>query len=202
MDYPKSISKEDINKLPQQEFAGKIFIITDVNSAIRAAQDLSKAKIIGFDTETRPSFKSDQQFKVSLLQLVTEESAYLFRLRWTGLPQEVVQILSDPSIQKVGVAIRDDIRALQKLEPFEAAGFTDIAHEAKIRGFTNFGLRGLTAIFLSTRLSKTAKLTNWDNEVLSHAQENYAANDGLVSIKIYQRLMTLPVTHQKNEKNN
>lgn len=197
MDYPKSISKEDINKLPQQEYPGRIIVITDVNSAIKAAQVLANSKIIGFDTETRPSFKADQQFKVSLLQLVTEDVAYLFRLRWTGLPQEVIEVLTNPDIHKVGVAIRDDIKALQKLEPFKDAGFTDIAQEAKIRGFTNFGLRGLTAIFLGTRLSKTAKLTNWDNEQLSLAQQSYAANDGLVSIKIYQRLMELPVTHSK-----
>lgn len=193
MDYPKSISKDDINRLPQQDYTGRINLITTPEAAVQAAQELSKATLLGFDTETRPSFSADQQFKVSLLQLVTDDTAYLFRLRWTGLPPELKAVLANPAITKVGVAIRDDIKALQKLSPFDPGGFIDIAFEAQLRGFKNFGLRGLTAIFLGTRLSKAAKLTNWDNERLSDSQLSYAANDGLVSINIYRRLMELPV---------
>lgn len=193
MDYPKSISKDDINKLPQQEYPGKIVLITTPEEAIKAALELSMCTLLGFDTETRPSFSADQQYQVSLLQLVTDTTAYLFRLRFTGLPPELAHVLASEKITKVGVAIRDDIKALQKLRPFEARGFIDIAQEAEKRGFKNFGLRGLTAIFLGTRLSKAAKLTNWDNERLSPSQLSYAANDGLVSIGIYRKLMEIPV---------
>lgn len=198
MDYPKSISKEAINELPQQDFLGKIHLILTPEDAEQAALELSKATILGFDTETRPSFSANQQYQVSLLQLVTETDAYLFRLRGTGLPAGLTAVMSNPAILKVGVAIRDDLKALQKLAPFTPEGFIDIAHEAEKRGFKNFGLRGLTAIFLGTRLSKTAKLTNWDNERLSQAQLLYAANDGVVSIGIYHKLMPLPVTQTRS----
>jgi ribonuclease D len=184
----KNISKEDINLLPAMEFQGEVELIQDSEHAVRAAKDLAKESVLGFDTETRPSFHADQQFKVSLLQLATAQKAYLFRLHYIDFPQELAAIMSSEHIIKAGVAIRDDVKALQKLAPFEPRGFFDLADEARRRGIKSFGLRGLAAIFLELRIMKGAKLTNWDQRKLTASQISYAAVDAVAGLRIYQRM--------------
>lgn len=184
----KSISKDDINLLPPMEFHGTIELIEDTESAVRAAKELANEKVLGFDTETRPSFHADQQFKVSLLQLATNDKAYLFRLHHIDFPAELTAIFSDENIIKTGVAIRDDVKALQKLRPFEPKGFFDLADEARRRGITSFGLRGLAALFLELRIMKGAKLTNWDQRKLTPSQISYAAVDASAGLLIYQKM--------------
>jgi len=185
MTYLKSISKDEINELPILKFAGKTIIITNQVNAIKAVQELKKSSILGFDTETRPSFKKGESHSVSLLQLSNEDSSYLFRLHKFDFPRELADLLADEKIIKSGVAIRDDVIALQKLHPFEDAGFFELADEAKRQGYQNFGLRALTAIFLKQRLSKKAKISNWEQPRLTQAQLEYAALDSWVGLQIY-----------------
>ncbi len=196
MNYAKSISKDEINQLPMMEWKGRIEVVIHPERAVEVAEHLADRDILGFDTETRPSFRADQQYTVSLLQLASRECAYLFRLKHTGLPPELAAVLADPKVIKTGVAIRDDVKALQKIRPFVPAGFVDIADETDKRGFKNAGLRGLTAIFLGQRMSKAAKLTNWDQPHLTTAQLHYAALDAVAGLLVYQKVMQLPVPGQ------
>lgn len=188
MSYPKSISKEEINELPMLRLSVKIILITNQKDAIAAVQDLKKETMIGFDTETRPSFKKGETYDVSLLQLSNEDTCYLFRLHKFDFPRELADLLADKNIVKSGVAIRDDVIALQKLHPFEEAGFFELQSEAKKQSYENFGLRALTAIFLGQRLSKKAKITNWEQPRLTQAQLEYAALDAWVGLQIYKRI--------------
>ncbi len=188
MDYPKSITKDEINELPMLKFKGELILITNQKSAIRAVNDLKKESVLGFDTETRPSFKKGETYDVSLLQLSNETTSYLFRLHKFDFPRELADLLADGNIIKSGVAIRDDVKGLQKLHPFEDAGFFEIADEAKAQGYKNFGLRALTEIFLGKRLSKKAKITNWEQARLTQAQLEYAALDAWVGLQIFHRI--------------
>ncbi|MFT6604752.1 MAG: ribonuclease D, partial [Bacteriovoracaceae bacterium] len=149
---------------------------------------LKKETVLGFDTETRPSFKKGEVYDVSLLQLSNANDSFLFRLNKFNFPQELADLLADPKIIKTGVAIRDDVIALQKLHPFEEAGFFELADEAKKQRYENFGLRALTAIFLRQRLSKKAKITNWEQARLTRAQLEYAALDSWVGLQIYHKI--------------
>lgn len=188
MEYPKSITKDEINELPMLKFQGEIILITNQQSAIRAVNELKKESILGFDTETRPSFKKGETYDVSLLQLSNEKASFLFRLHKFDFPRELADLLADDNIVKAGVAIRDDVKALQKLHPFEEGGFFELADEAKKQNYQNFGLRALTAIFLGQRLSKKAKITNWEQARLTQAQLEYAALDSWVGLQIYHRI--------------
>jgi len=191
IDYLKHITKEQINELPMHEYRGKIIVIETFEGALKAIALLLKEKILGFDTETRPSFQKGEVYQVSLLQLATEDCAYLFRLNKIPFPKELTQILSNANIIKAGVGIRDDIKGFQKLHAFEPQGFVDLSHEAGNLGFTSFGLRALTGIFLGERLSKAAKVTNWENMHLTPAQIKYAASDAYVGLKIFEKIMEL-----------
>ncbi len=188
MTYQKKITKDEINELPMLKFEGEVKLITNQKDAIAAVQILKKETVLGFDTETRPSFKKGEVYDVSLLQLSNENDSFLFRLHKFDFPQELADLLADPKIVKTGVAIRDDVIALQKLHPFEDGGFFELADEAKKQKYENFGLRALTAIFLRQRLSKKAKITNWEQPKLTRAQIEYAALDSWVGLQIYHKI--------------
>ncbi len=185
MNYKKTISKDEINNLPAYIFNGRIEIIDHQDDVSKAIEELQKHKVLGFDTETRAAFKKGERYDVSLLQLATDSTAYLFRLNRLSNFEQLFSLLSDPNIVKAGVAVRDDIIALQKLLSFEAQNFVDLAVIAKENKIEKFGLRALVAILLGKRLSKKAKISNWDREKLTDAQIHYAACDGVVGYEIY-----------------
>ncbi|MEX0799214.1 MAG: 3'-5' exonuclease [Bacteriovoracaceae bacterium] len=189
--YCVSITKDELNKLPRYTYQGKIELIESKKDALDAINDVKGEKVLGFDTETRAAFKKGERYDVSLLQLATGPSVYLFRLNKLPLLPELFEILSDPNIVKAGVGIRDDIKALKNLHPFSPQNFVDLADVAKQKKIENFGLRALTGIVLGKRLSKKAKISNWDRKNLTPEQINYAACDGAVGYEIYREFFRL-----------
>src|SRR6185503_9802722 len=95
---------------------------------------LEKADVVGFDTETRPSFKKGEFHKVALIQFAIPGKVFLIQIHKTGLTEELAKILSNPKIIKAGVAIRDDIKGLQKFRRFHPDGFVDLSVLARERG--------------------------------------------------------------------
>jgi ribonuclease D len=189
----KCISNAELAELPLSSFRGVIHVIENPEDLKAALQYLMDQSIIGFDTETRPAFKKGQTFPVSLLQLSTSEQAFLFRINKIGLPKGIVRILTSSEILKIGVAIRDDIKILQRIVPFKPAGFIELQDLVKDYGIESFSLKKLSAIVLGFRISKAARLTNWDTQELSEQQLIYGATDAWVSCEIYKQLITLPV---------
>jgi ribonuclease D len=184
--FKESISKEELTDLPLKWFEGEI-VLVDTGEMVKYATDiLSRHSIIGFDTETRPSFKKGAGNKVSLLQLSTNNQAFLFRINKIGLPDAILKILANPKIKKPGVAIRDDIKALQEIKKFRPGGFIELQDFAKDLGIQNFSLKKLTAIVLGFRISKTQQLSNWEADSLTEAQEIYAATDAWTALKIFE----------------
>lgn len=189
MQFAKSISREEMNELPLKAFNGEIHVVEKENDIIEAVRFLSKFDKIGFDTETKPSFKKGRTNKVALLQLSNSETAFLFRLNGNGLHPDIANLLANKSVTKIGVAIRDDIIALQKLREFEADAFVDLQTFVKKLGFQNFSLQKLAALVLGFRISKSKRLSNWESKQLSKAQLKYAATDAWVSLEIYNKLL-------------
>jgi len=187
----KSISKEELNELPVESFNGEIIVIDFAADIKKILPFLKKQKTLGFDTETRPTFKKGDMNEVALLQLSTEKTAFLFRLNKTGLPEELISILADSSITKVGVAIKDDIIALKRITKFNPAGFVEIQEKVKDFEIENFGLKKLSGLLLGFRISKAQQTSNWEAEILTEAQILYAATDAWVSLEIYNRLLEI-----------
>lgn len=184
--FKESITKEELTVLPLKWFEGEIVLVDSYEKVNYAAKVLSQNSVIGFDTETRPSFKKGAVNKVSLLQLSTRDQAFLFRLHKVGLPDQIMEILSNPEIIKPGVAIRDDIKALQEIQKFKPGGFVELQDYAKELGIQNFSLKKLTAIVLGFRISKTQQLSNWEADSLSEAQQIYAATDAWTALEIFE----------------
>lgn len=195
--FQKKISKEQLSKLPIKAFRGDTFLIDSYRKLQNALPYLHDNMILGFDTETKPTFKRGNYHSVALLQLAAKDKAFLIRLNKIGLPDEIIEILQNPDIKKVGVAIHDDIKALQRLKRFEAGGFIELQNFVKKYGIENFGLRKLTGLILDFKISKRQQLSNWENSVLTDAQILYAATDAWVSYEIYRKLKVKAVENPK-----
>lgn len=188
---PARLSKEEINLLPIGRWEGETHLIQTTGEVEAAASVCSRTSLLGFDTETRPSFRKGQSYAPSLLQLATDREVFLFQLRHS-LPEPLLAILSAPGIVKAGVGLKDDLLNLQALMAFVPQGFVDLAVLARQRGLAASGLRGLAAAVCGIRISKSARTTNWARPDLSPQQIQYAATDAWIGREIYKRLKTLP----------
>ena len=177
-------------ELPLTKFEGEIVMIDSFKKLKSAVQELKKTKVLGFDTESRPSFQKGKTYQVSLLQLATGDKAYLFRLNKIGLPKSLAAILADENIVKTGVAIKDDIRVLQKLTNYKPASFVELQTYVKQFEIENISLKSIAAIVLGIRISKAQQLSNWEKQRLSTSQQNYAATDAWVGFEVLMELMS------------
>src|SRR5450432_3384003 len=183
-----TITNEEINAIPLGAFEGKIIVISDPENVASAFEEISKHPHVGFDTETKPVFVRGQKNKVAILQVALPEKVFLIRLLATGLTPEIINFLQNDSIQKAGVAIRDDIKALQHLKRFKPGGFVELAQLAKAAGLEVESVKKLTALLLGFRISKSAQTSNWEAENLDPRQISYAATDAWVCLEIYKKL--------------
>ena len=188
MNNRKSISKAEINLLPLGEYEGRIHLISTQEDLFDAVRELKKEKLLGFDIETRPAYSRGESYRPSLLQLAGMRAVYLFQLQDLEIPGGIEQLLSDPTILKTGVAIRDDISGLHELFHFEPEGFVELSSLASSLGYKNLGLRSLTACLLGFRISKGAQTSNWARRDLTNIQMRYAATDAWVGRELYKRL--------------
>ena len=177
--------------LPKAQFPGKIITVEKDEDIAAALELLKKEDHVGFDTETKPSFKKGEFYHVSLLQLASDEYAVLFRLHYLKDFSILKAYMENESVRKIGVAIRDDIKSLQKVFPFEPKGFVELAEMAKSSNMKNFGLKGMTEEVLKHTLSKKAKLSNWEAPVLKSDQLRYAATDAWVGLALYHAIIAI-----------
>ena len=182
-------SKEELAAMPVDAFHGTIRVIDSEQQVDGAVAEIRRQTVLGFDTETRPSFSKGHVNKVALLQLSDENTAWLFRIQRVGLPQSLANILADPAIIKVGNAVGQDIATLCRVRPFAASSFVDLQQFTKQYGIQDNSLSKLSAIVLGFRLSKAQQLSNWEREILQPAQRLYAATDAWASLRIYQTLL-------------
>jgi ribonuclease D len=182
MDY--YINKEDVSKYPLIVFDGVIHLIETKTDVVKYCKVISKSDVIGFDTETKPAFQKGVSYNISLLQLSVHNSVFLFRIDKVGFMQEIVDLLSSPNIKKVGIDIKNDISALQKIKLFEPCNFIDLNSLALQCGFKSIGAVKLSIMLLGSRISKKQRLSDWSSNELTDAQKKYAAIDAWICPKI------------------
>lgn len=183
------ISKEFINTLPVIRFEGIVKIVDSPETAKKVLKTLKKEKIVGFDTESRPSFKQGETYPISLVQIATDGEAFLFKLNGNGMVEKLAPILTSKKIKKVGIGLEHDITKMKGFNGIELKGLIDLSGLAREKGIIQTGARGLTARYLGKRLVKTAQTTNWARTELSEKQKIYAATDAWVCLKIYPEML-------------
>lgn len=185
----RKISKAEINELPLLAWEGPIELIDTIPEMEKAVERLTEEGLLGFDTETRPSFKRGEYYPPALIQIATAEKVFLFRISKTKSLEPLLPILESPDLIKCGVAIHDDVKQLQKFSDFEAGGFLEINRLTQELGYENKGLRALTGLLLGGRISKAAQVSNWARDQLDQRQIKYAATDAWISREIYLKAL-------------
>lgn len=190
----RAISKAEISVLPVVTFGGRIVTIQTVTDAEKAIDYLLTQKMVGVDTETRPSFVSGKSYKVSLLQVSTDEVCFLFRLNYIGFPQCIQRFIEDEKVMKIGLSLKDDFGALHKRSNFEPGEFIELQEYVRQFGIDDLSLQKIYAILFGQRISKNQRLSNWEAEVLNDRQKIYAATDAWACLMIYRFMENLRQT--------
>ena len=195
--FAAKIGNDETAALPAIEFGGEIRVVEEERDVAAACSYLMRQPLLGFDTETRPSFRPGVMFRVSLLQLSTPEVCYLFRLNKIRFDKAIVRLLESKDILKIGADVGGDLRSLRQIKPFRDGGFVDLQQLAPDWGIEEKSLRKLSAIVLGKRVSKAQRLSNWEAAQLTEKQMRYAATDAWICPEIYR---TLQHTLKPNDK--
>ncbi len=183
--------KKQISSLPKVEFQGRIVVVTNREEAKKAVDYLLSCKLLGIDTETRPSFKRGRNNMVSLLQVATLDICFLFRLNLTGITPDIIRLLENTSIPKVGLSLHDDFLSLHRRAQFEPGYFIDLQDYFKELGVEDMSLQKLYANIFGQKISKAQQLSNWEIDVLNEKQKLYAATDAWACIMLYNEYLHL-----------
>ena len=186
--------KSWLTDLPRVNYEGNVIVVAAPQQTQKAVDYLLTMPILGVDTETRPSFSKNQQFKCSLLQVATHHNCFLFRLNYTGMTPAILQLLEDTTVPKVGLSWHDDLHSLQRLHSFTPGWFIDLQDHMREIGVEDLSLQKMYANLFGERISKTERLSNWERDILKPAQKAYAAIDAWACIQLYEELMRLKET--------
>jgi ribonuclease D len=186
--FQKEISREEVEKLGLIQYEGPIKVIQSEDEFESEIESITAHPILGFDTESKPSFKKGKVFPTSMIQLSSSEKAWLIRVSRLGYPERLKELLSSGETIKVGSGLNDDLRRMRSDFQFEPAGFLDLQRYVEAFQIREKGLKKLSAIVLGRRISKSQQVSNWDAEILTEAQLRYAATDAWICLEIYNAL--------------
>ena len=186
--FNKKITKAEINDLPLFKYEGKTVVAATEKQINKALFEIEQHDVVGFDTETKPTFRKGEFNHVALVQVAIPDKVYLLRIQHSGISNAMAHFLSNPRIQKIGIALDDDVIALKRRRKFSPSSFIDLNKMANQLGIENIGARNLTALLLGYRISKNQQISNWENPTLTLPQVKYAATDAWVCLEIYHRL--------------
>lgn len=179
------ISSDELASLPIRRYEGDVLLVSAPEDLERALDDIRRESVVGFDTETRPSFKKGESYRPCLAQVATARAVYLFQLQQQDFSGAIAGLLGARDIVKVGVSVAEDLRQLKALFPAAEASVLDAGLVAKRHGLRQTGLRNLAAIFLGIRIPKGKRTSNWAVPKLSAAQITYAATDAWACRELY-----------------
>jgi ribonuclease D len=188
---PLTISRDEVNALPVRRYEGEVKVVADSASAASALHLILEETVVGFDTETRPSFRPGESYPPSLAQVATAHAVYLFQVRHREVAQALAEVLANEHVAKAGVGLADDLRSLKKLVQFAEKSIVDLGTVALRNGLRQTGVRNLAALFLGFRIPKGTKTSNWARPRLTSQQITYAATDAWACRELYVRFGTL-----------
>jgi ribonuclease D len=169
---------------------GNVRMVQTDKDAEEALAALTASDVLGFDTESKPTFlKGEVSTGPHLVQLATDDTAYLFQIGAAPAVELLKAVLESTSILKVGFGLSDDVKRLKIKLGIEAQNVLDLSTALRKKNERNtLGAKTAVARFFGQSLAKSKKITttNWALPRLSEKQILYAADDAHVALKIYR----------------
>lgn len=193
IDLTRNISKEELNEMPMEAIPVPVEVIdetTPIEHIDEVCGRLKAANIVGFDTETKPSFAKGVINRVALIQLADREGAFVFRVCRMS-PEALAplrHLIEDKDVLKVGIGTHDDARELKSDYDWMPAGMVELRQLAAEKGITVGSLSKIYALLFDKRLTKSQRLSDWERGDLSEAQIRYAGLDAWAGFKIFETL--------------
>ena len=186
--------KEQINLLDAFDRLGleHIELVASPAKAAAALQALDTATVLGFDTESKPTFaKNEASTGPHVVQLSTPDRAWIFQLEDAECRRVVGMLLESPRIIKAGFGLGDDKKRITYKLGVDLQGVLDLNTVFREQGYRkDMGVRGAVAVLFNRRFIKSKKTStsNWSNAQLTEAQLVYAANDAYAAMRVYAAL--------------
>jgi len=186
--------KEAIAALPPFERLelAQIRLVSRAEQAEAAWQALQGEPVLGFDTESKPTFLRDQVSDgPHIVQLATADAAWIFQLGDAQCRARVAELLAAPHIVKAGFGLGDDNKRIRHKLGIEPEAVLDLNHVMHARGWRkDMGVKAAVAVLFGRCFakSKKASTSNWAQPQLSASQLLYAANDAWAALRVYQAL--------------
>lgn len=168
---------------------GAVRMVKSDRDAAEALAALAAMDVLGFDTESKPTFlKGEVSTGPHLVQLATDECAYLFQIGAAPALEVLKAVLESDAILKVGFGLADDLKRLRNKLGIDARNVLDLATALRKGERNTLGAKTAVARFFGQRLQKSKKITttNWALPRLSEKQILYAADDAHVALRIYR----------------
>jgi ribonuclease D len=166
--------------------------VASARQAQQAWGELQSEPVLGFDTESKPTFvRHEASQGPHIVQLATEGTGYVFALHEPESLRAAAALLSAPQILKVGFGLGDDRKRIVAKLGIEPQGVIDLNHVFHQRGWRkDIGVKAAVAVMYQKRFlkSKKAATSNWAAPQLTPAQLVYAANDAWAALRVYQAL--------------
>ena len=172
-----------------------VHLVRSADEFAAALAALSRMDVIGFDTESKPTFiKGEASTGPHLVQLATDEAAFLFQIG-PAAPVDVIKaVLENKAILKVGFGLQDDLKRLRAKLGIDTVNVLDLSTALRNKGEKNtLGAKTAVARYFGRTLQKSKKVTttNWALPRLSEKQILYAADDAHVALKVYRHWRAL-----------
>ena len=166
-----------------------VILVRNAAQASAALAALAACDVLGFDTESKPTFvKGEVSTGPHLVQLATNEAAYLFQIGALEWLDVLKPVLESPAILKVGFGLADDLKRLRTKLGIDTANVLDLSTALREGQRNPLGAKTAVARFFGQRMQKSKKITttNWALPTLSDKQIQYAADDAHVALKVYR----------------
>lgn len=169
-----------------------VFVVSDERQAGIALAELMTAGSVGFDTESKPTFRKGEQSEgPHVLQFATMEKAFIFHSHVAASREAVVELLASARLTKIGFDLRGDLRQISRRFDIMPASIVDLGRSFRQLGYRNtIGATSAVAMLFQRRLHKSKSITtsNWAAPQLSERQLLYAANDAYAAIRVFHAL--------------
>ena len=187
-------TKDEVIALPPFEglTMARISLIATVSEAEAAFETLVAAGEVGFDTESKPTFRKGEKSEgPHVLQFSTQDHAYIFQSHVQECQPVIARLLESASVHKIGFGLRGDLGQIWERFGIRPNSIVDLDHSFKRLGFRNpIGVKSAVAILFGRRLQKAKRITttNWANRTLTEEQLIYAANDAYAALLVHGAL--------------